>query len=212
MSLRVGRGYARRSSCRLGPNHEDTMRRIVTVVLLAVAPVLAVGIVAGLPSTAVADDPAPVVILGTPPVELRHGADAMIRRDGAQWYEGLRSRNSEQRIEQSITQFQRAVSFVRVCSVDVAGRMRVHGTAGGQSFRVRYRVGRHDVTRSVIAGSYRTRSLRSNACATRIRVIARLKAGAASNGRTFRIEATPSSGRSDTVSTHVTVVGPLAVP
>jgi hypothetical protein len=179
------------------------MRRSVTVVLLVVASVAFAPV-----PMAGADDPGPTVILGPAPFI---GPDTMIRADGSTAYAGADTKG-EGRIEQSITQFQRAVSYVRICANTTHGRMRVHGTSGGRNFTVKYRVGSRDVTRSVVAGTYRTPRLRSVDCARQIKVVARLKIGATSKGRTFRISATSPSGARDGVATHVTVVGPLVVP
>jgi hypothetical protein len=179
------------------------MRRSLTVVLvllasMAFAPVPLAG----------ADDPGPTVILGPPPFD---GPDAMIRADGSGEYAGADA-PGHGRIEQSITQFQRAVSYVRICANTTHGRMRVDGTSGGRNFTVKYRVGSRDVTRSVVAGTYRTRYLHSVDCARRVKVVLRPKLGTTSNGRTFRIRATSPSGARDSVATQVSVIGPLVVP
>jgi hypothetical protein len=179
------------------------MRRSVIVMLLALTSLTS----APLPMAG-ADDPGPTVILGEAPFA---GPDAMIRAGGSSAYVGADTRQ-QGRIEQSITQSQRAVSSVRICAHASRGRMRVDGTGGGRSFRVQYRVGGRDVTRRVVAGSYHTRRLRSGACAATILVVVRLKHGATSHGRTQRIRATSPSGARDSVATHVTVVGPLVVP
>jgi hypothetical protein len=179
------------------------MRRSLTVVLLVIA-----STAFALVPTAGADDPGPTVILGPPPFD---GPDAMIRADGSSDYAGAAAAGHG-RIEQSITQFQRAVSYVRICANTTHGRMRVDGTAGGRSFTVKYRVGSRDVTRGVVAGTYRTRHLRRADCARQIKVVVRLELGATSNDRTFRIRATSPSGARDSVATQVTVTGPLVVP
>ncbi|MGY2876768.1 hypothetical protein ACVW00_003958 [Marmoricola sp. URHA0025 HA25] len=171
------------------------MRRSLTVALL----LLASAAFAPVPMAG-ADDP-PVVILGPAPFV---GPDVMIRADGSSAYVGADT-NQQGRIEQRITSSQRAVSYVRVCANTTHGRMRVHGTGGGRTLRVRYRVGSRDVTRSVLAGSFRTASLRRSECARRIRVVGRLAPGATSGGHTLRIRATAPSGARDSVSTHVTV-------
>jgi hypothetical protein len=179
------------------------MRRLLTVVLIVVASVAFAPV-----PMAGADDPGPTVILGPPPFD---GPDAMIRAHGSTEYAGAVA-PGQGRIEQSITQFQRAVSYVRICANTTHGRMRVEGTSGGRNFTVRYRVGSRDVTRGVVAGTYRTRRLRSVDCARQVKVVVRLQLGATSNGRTFRIRATSPSGARDSVATHVSVVGPLVVP
>jgi hypothetical protein len=180
------------------------MRRLLTCALLALA-ALALG---GSP-TAVADDPPPVV-LGPPPISA--GADAAIRADGSSELIGVSERGAGQQIEQTITQYQRARSSVRICSVGVTGRIRVHGTGSTVNWRVTYRVGHQDVTRAVVAGGYRTASLRSGGCARRIHVVARLQPLSGTYGRTFKVRVIPVSGERDVVSTRVTVVGPLVVP
>lgn len=172
------------------------MRRSVAVVLLVLASL------ALAPPPAGADDPGPTVILGPAPFV---GPDAMIRARQSSTYAGADS-HGDARIEQSITRFQRAVSYVRICAGTTSGRMHVDGTGGGRSFRVTYRVGRHDVTHSVLAGSYRTRRLREGDCARVIKVVARLRTGAVSNGRTLQIRATSPSRARDSVSTHVAVL------
>jgi hypothetical protein len=179
------------------------MRRSLIAVLLVLASAAVVP-----PPPAGADDPGPVVILGPPPFA---GPDAMIRADGSTAYVGAGTRG-DGRIEQTITQFERAVSDVRICAHNTRGRVRVDGTAGGRSFRVKYRVAGHDVTRSVVAGSYRTRLLRDGDCARRIRVVVRLKPWSASDGRTFRIRAASPAGARDSVATDVQVVGPFVLP
>ena len=179
------------------------MLRSVTMTLLLFASVA----LAPLPMAG-ADEPGPTVILGPAPFV---GPDAMIRADGSSAWVGADT-HGQGRIEQSITQFQRAVSYVRICANTTSGRMRVEGTAGGQNFRVRYRVAGHDVTRSVVAGSYRIHRPRSGACASRLRVMVRLEPGATGHGRTVVIRATSRSGTRDSVSTHVAVVGPRVVP
>jgi hypothetical protein len=179
------------------------MRRSLTAVLLVVASTAFAPV-----PTAGADDPGPTVILGPPPFI---GPDAMIRGAGSTEYAGADT-NSPARIEQSITQFERAVSYVRICANTTRGRMRVDGSTGGRNFHVKYRVGSRDVTRSVIAGTYRTSRLHRADCARQVKVVVRLKLWATSNGRTFRIRATDPAGARDSVATHVTVVGPLVVP
>ena len=179
------------------------MRRTVVAVLLALASLtLAPALPAG------ADDPGPTVILGPPPFA---GPDAMIRADGSTTYVGAGTRGGG-RIEQTITQFERAVSDVRICAHNTHGRMRVEGTAGGHSFRVKYRVAGRDVTRSIVAGSYRTRLLRDGTCARRIHVVVRLKRWSVSDGRTIRIRAVSPAGQRDSVATDVRVVGPFVLP
>jgi hypothetical protein len=64
----------------------------------------------------------------------------------------------------------------------------------------------------VVAGTYRTRRLRSGDCARRLKVVVRLQPGATSNGRTFRVRATSPSGARDSVATQVSVAGALVVP
>ena len=179
------------------------MRRSLIGVLLALASVSV-----ALAPPAGADDPGPTVILGPPPFA---GPDAMIRAGGSTTYVGAGTRGGG-RIEQTITQFGRAVSDVRICAHNTRGRMRVEGTAGGRNFRVKYRVAGRDVTRSVIAGSYRTPLLRDGACARRIRVVVRLKPWSVSDGRTFRIRAASPAGQRDSVTTDVRVVGPFVLP
>jgi len=179
------------------------MRRSATLALLVLASMW----FAPLPMAG-ADDPGPVVILGPAPFV---GPDAMIRAQESATYVGADSHGAG-RIEQSITQFQRAVSYVRICAGTTSGRMRVDGTGGGRSFRVTYRVGRHDVTRKVVSGSYRTRRLHDGDCARVIKVVARLRTGRVSNGRTLQVRATSPSRARDSVSTHITVVGPYVVP
>lgn len=183
------------------------MLRSMTVALLVIA-----SATWGAVPMAAADDPQPVVDIGTPPAALARGADAMIRADGSSGYVGGYERGGRQQVEQSITQFQRAVSYVRVCSVGVRGRMRVHGTGSTVNWRVKYRVGRQDVTRSVVAGTYRTSSLRRDGCARRIRVVASLQPGSGTYGHTFRIQARPTSGERDVVETRVSVTGVLVLP
>lgn len=178
------------------------MLRSLTIALLVLA-----GTAWGPVPIAGADEPGPTVILGPPPFV---GPDAMIRADGSSTWVGADT-HGDGRIDQSITQLGRAVSYVRICPNTTSGRMQVEGTDGGQSFRVRYRVSGHDVTRSVVTGSYRTPRLR-NACAPRIRVVVRLKRGAVGHARTVVVRATSPSGTHDSVSTHVSVVGPLVVP
>ena len=179
------------------------MRRALIAVLLVLASVA----VAPAPPAG-ADDPGPTVILGPPPFA---GPDAMIRAAGSAAYVGADSRGGG-RIEQTITQFERAVSEVRICAHNTHGRMRVDGTAGGRSFRVKYRVAGRDVTRGIVAGSYRTPLLRDGACARRIHVTVRLKRWSVSNGRTFRILAVSPTGQRDSVATDVRVVGPFVLP
>jgi hypothetical protein len=176
------------------------MRRSVTVVLLMVA-----SIAFAPPPMAGADDPGPTVVLGPPPFA---GPDAMIRADGSTAYVGADT-NSQGRIEQAVTRSRRAISYVRICAHTTHGRMRVHGTGGSRSLAVKYRVGSRDVTRSVVAGSYRTRRLRSGECARQLRVVVRLEPGATSSGRTFRIRTTSPSSARDSVATQVSVTGPL---
>lgn len=179
------------------------MRRTLTCVLLAL-----VALSLGQGSAAVADDPPPIV-LGPPPIPA--GADAMIRADGSSEWIGVSARGSDQLIEQSISQFQRAVSFVRVCSVNVPGPVRLHGTGSTVNWRARYRLGHHDITRAVVAGSYRA-SLGRRGCTRRIRVVARLQPGSGTYSHTFKVRAIPVSGVRDVVATHVTVTGVLVVP
>lgn len=174
------------------------MRRSVTIALLVLASLSFAPL-----SPAGADDPGPTVILAPAPFE---GPDAMIRAAGSSEWAGADSPGLG-RIEQTITPSQRALSDVRVCANTTSGRMRVHGSAGGRNFVVRYRVGSHDVTRSVVAGSYHTRSLHGGACAPRIRVVARLRSGHSSPGRTLRIVTRSVSGARDSVATHVAVSG-----
>jgi hypothetical protein len=178
------------------------MRRIVTGVVLALAATLAPVHVAA------ADDPDPGVVLGPPPWV---GVDAMIRADGASAYVGRAERGSGL-IEQDVAPLERAVSYVRVCNHNVRGSIRVDGTSGGRAFRARYLVGRHDVTRSVVAGTYRTQRLGSNECAHRIRLVVRLRSGESDRARTFLVKAVGASGARDTVGTRVNVVGRTFVP
>jgi hypothetical protein len=179
------------------------MRRSLIALLLALASMS----VAPAPP-AVADDPGPTVILGPPPFA---GPDAMIRADGSTTYAGAGTRGGG-RIEQTITQFERAVSDIRICAHNTHGRMRVEGTSGGRSFRVKYRVAGRDVTRSIVAGTYRTRQLQDGTCARRIHVVVRLKPWTASDGRIFRIRAASPAGQRDSVATDVRVVGPFVLP
>lgn len=178
---------------------------------LAIALFVALIALVGSVSTSSADDPPPPPIIIVDPPPIVPGADAMIRAADSREFIGEGIREPGQRIVQNITQFERAVSIVRVCRVGSTQRIRVHGTGGSVNWKVRYRVRDHNVTRSIVAGTYHTRRLSGGHC-TRITVTARLKPDGASTGRRFRIKAIPRSGESDAVATRVHIVGPIAVP
>jgi hypothetical protein len=182
------------------------VRRFASVPLLALL-ALAVAVVA--PFTvpaATADDP-PLIT----PSPLAPGADAMIRARGTSPSVGSGVRGEVQQVQQDIPQFGRAVFLVRACVVGKAQRIRLHGAHSTFTWKVRYRVGRTDVTRSVVSGTYRTSRLRGGAC-SRVRMIVRLQPGQGQYDHVFTVRATPRSGAADAVSGAVHITGVIVVP
>lgn len=146
----------------------------------------------------------------TTPTPLTHGADAMIRA-GAGSFVGSGVRGELQEVRQEIPPFSRAVFVIRVCAVGQTERIRLRGAHSTFTWKVRYRVGRTDVTREVVSGTYRTRRLRSGEC-RRLRLIVRLQPYQGQYDHVFAVRAIPRSGSSDLVQAAVHITGIIVVP
>lgn len=181
------------------------MRKAVASLLIAFA-----ALAGPLPSSS-AGDPG-LVVADDSGLLLTAGADGMIRAAGATAYVGQGLRGSGQRIDQNISQFQTAVSYVRACNVGASGPLRFRGPGDTPNWVVGYRIGKTDITRAVVSDrGYRTGFLKKSAC-RRIQVRVRLAQFGDSHGHIVRVRTIPRSGESDLVVTRVHVVGVLVVP
>jgi hypothetical protein len=88
-----------------------------------------------------------------------------------------------------------------------ADRMRIRGTRGSKQLTVVYRDGRKNVTAAVLAGTYRTRTLRPGQSVTLSVTVTKVKRAAKGSRRTFSVRTTSASDRTkaDTVAAVVVV-------
>lgn len=136
--------------------------------------------------------------------------DGALRLPKASWV-GVGVFDGAQRVTKRLRGKHRTVTFeVRVTnrgwSTDA---IEILGTSRSRKFKVTYSVGRDDVTKAVVAGTYRTGPLESEESVTVLVKISRTKASHAGDRRTFALQLSSAHKRakSDTVSAAVRVKG-----
>lgn len=131
--------------------------------------------------------------------------DAAIRKPGGTFV-GAGVFGPDQRVTQPLRTRRTATFEVRVTNTGRgAGRMVVRGAASTAKFKVTYLVGGRNVTKQVLAGTYRTRELGPGASFVLVVKVSRTAAARPGNKRVFEIRAgaAGSPDRQDTVAAVV---------
>ena len=145
-----------------------------------------------------------------PEPTMSYQPDAAIRLPKASWV-GVGVTDGNQRVVAVLRGKHRSATFE--VALTNGGRstdtLEVHGTSKSRKFTVRYLVGREDVTRAVVAGTFRTESLKSGDTARLVMRISRTKASQPGDRRTVELQVVSvhKQARSDTVSASVRVKG-----
>lgn len=146
------------------------------------------------------------LVVGDPPAPAdRHQPDAAIRRgDGAFVGAGSYGGSADQRLTVQLRRTARTASFdVRLTNRgDVADTFVVRGTPRNRKFAVTYLAGGQNVTKAVVAGTYRTDNLRPGESALMIIRVRLLNPAKPDNRRVFELRAasTRAGANADTVA------------
>lgn len=125
----------------------------------------------------------------------RYRPDASIRLPGGRWVGvGVYGRASQEQIMKKIRRQGTSATFVIRATNrgNTADRIKVRGTSTTDKFRVSFRADGKNVTRAVVAGTYRTRSLAPGKSVRLVVKVIRTEVPWFGNKKTFRVRTTSS--------------------